>query len=105
MSESCTGAGAVCGFSSAVLGGTGVGATGPSEADLLTEEEDCIDCERCLFRLADPVSNSLVYSEGDVAGEGNRFMTFGRSAREPSTRHAQCNCHSHARHAHYHHDQ
>lgn len=50
---------------------------GPSDADLFTEDVvDCEDSERCLFRLLDPGSKSLVFDEGDGAGDG-RFMTFG----------------------------
>lgn len=90
ISESATDV--VWGFSSAVLVRTGVAATGPSEADLLTEEEeDCIDWERCLFRLVDPVSDSLFCGKGDAAGDG-KFMTFGRlKDSKPPRRVTRCN--------------
>jgi hypothetical protein len=55
--------------------GMGVVDEGPSEAARLieVEESDCIDRERCLFRLAE--FKSVGFEEGDAAGDG-RVMTF-----------------------------
>ena len=48
---------------------------GPSEAArfMEVEESDCMDWERCLFRLAGFRSDG--FEEGDAAGDG-RLMTF-----------------------------
>jgi hypothetical protein len=58
-----------------VMIGIGVADEGPSEAERFIEDEesDCIDWDRCLFRLAE--INSVGFKEGDAAGDG-KLMTF-----------------------------
>lgn len=58
---------------------TGVAEGGPSEAALLSEEEsDCIDSERCLLRLVEPTSKSVVLDDGDAAGDGKLIAVKGK---------------------------